>query len=245
MNILLLLCTVVTVLLFFAGKRKPKGLCHLLSPIATLLTLVLAISRLVAGTDDRLASGSDYVYLDAKAAHLAQSITALAAKQKLAGHRILILRPEAPDAQSGLSDEVQRLIDQLRQQLPAEWELISKEALEVNAKAVTCSHFDRAIKGERYDVLLSFIGLPQDLDNCAESACFSPGSHEGKLVVVGGGSIDDFHRALEMNLFDSALLPLSQAKLKLGGHQLNLGSQQAIEFITADIPKAELSAAAE
>ncbi|MEN9360081.1 MAG: hypothetical protein RL095_1616 [Verrucomicrobiota bacterium] len=245
MNLLLLVFCIATAGLFFAGKRNPRGLCHLLSPVSALITLVLAISRIVVGADARAASGTDLAYLEAKGDHLAAALPKLAEQRKIAGRRVLVLRPEAPKPEAGLSDEIHLLIERIREKLPPGWELISKEALESSAQAVTCGHFDRAVKGERYDLLLSFIGLPQDVDNCSESACFSPGNRDGRLVMVAGGIVDDFERAQELRLFDFALLPSSPSRQKFGGRPMEIGDHSMLEFSPSSIPASEPLATSE
>lgn len=229
MNAFLICVAIISLGLFLAGRRHPAGICRRLAPFVLLVSVAAVILRLVS-YEPRLASGTDEAAISARAVHLSRAIVDFAARDRLNSRRLLVLLPAAPADNALISDEPQILVERLRQELPL-WEVISKEALEVDARAVTCSHFDRALKNERCDVILSLIGLPQDLENCAQSSSF-PSNASDRTVpfVVGSGIVNDLAGALERHLFDLALVDASAHNCQLGGRCLNFGSETVLEI---------------
>ncbi|MEN9359099.1 MAG: hypothetical protein RL095_634 [Verrucomicrobiota bacterium] len=202
MNAAAFILTVAALIMSVAARRNPASKARFMRAPSAILAILFGASGLLVSSGARLQDGCDLDSARARAEFIVRTAQSEAALKSLSGQRLILITGQPPeDAQP--NKEFQISLEEVMKGL-AGWKI---EVIKIPSgfSAFKSAELEKRLSGKEWDVLVSFIGLPQDLD------CMAAGDLgelcAKRVVIVGSGSIEDVDKALELKLFDRALAP--------------------------------------
>lgn len=208
-----------------AARRQAAGKLKLFLAPAAILALLFNLAALLFSEGVRMKDGSDLASAQSRAEYIISTVKSEAAEKSLTGQRLILITRLAPEG-AAANQELQITLDAVAEGLKG-WRI---EAIRVPSgfAAFKSAELEKALKGKTWDVLVSLVGLPQDLDGLASGEL--GGLCANRVVIVGAGPVEDIGKALELKVFDRALAPDSGRNRNYGTCLHWKGSNQVVDI---------------